>query len=155
MFTLRARCDGTARGQGEAGAAALELGLMAPFLILLVVGAVDLGSAVYKGMEAQNAAEAGAVFASKYGLNVAGISAAVANATGSAGITATPTPAQFCGCPTTTGIASTACTSACGDGSAPGQYVRINARITHQTMFSSTGLTLPATITGEAVVRLY
>src|SRR5687768_2593828 len=85
--------------RGEAGLAALEFGLLAPFLVLLLVAATEIGSSVYQAMQAQNAAEAGAVYVSKHGFNVAGITSAVANATAAASIAATPAPSQFCGCP--------------------------------------------------------
>lgn len=139
----------------DRGIAAIEFGLMAPFLALLVVATVELGTAIYQGMQAQNAAEAGAVYASKYGLDLAGIGNAVANATDAAGITATPAPSQFCGCPVASGVATTSCSASCGDGSAPGQYVRINAQITRQPLMNFSGLIPPITLTGESVVRMY
>jgi Flp pilus assembly protein TadG len=138
-----------------AGTAAIEFGMAAPLLVLLMVAVIEVGTAIYQGMQAQNAAEAGAVYASKYGLDPAGISNAVANATAAAGLAATPAPSQFCGCPSASGIDTLACSSSCPDGSAPGQYVRINARITHTPLLSFTGLVSPVTLTGETIVRMY
>ena len=140
---------------GEAGTAALEFGLLAPFLVLLVVGAVDVGTAAYQAMQAQNAAEAGAIYAARYGFNTAGISSAVANATEAAAISATPAPSQFCGCPGASGITDTSCSSTCTGGTAPGQYLRISARITHASLFSISSFIVPGTFTGEAIVRIY
>lgn len=140
---------------GEAGIAALEFGLMAPFLVLLLVAATELGSSIYQAMQTQNAAEAGAVYASKHGFNVAGISAAVASATTAAGIAATPAPSQFCGCPIASGITEMACASTCADGTAPGQYMRINAQLTRTPLISLSGLVIPGTLTGQAIVRAY
>jgi Flp pilus assembly protein TadG len=141
--------------RGEGGAAALELALVAPLLMILVVGAAEIGTTVYEGMEAQNAAEAGALYASKHGFDAAGIASAVSNSTANAGLSATPAPTQFCGCPVSGGITEISCTSLCAGGTAPGQYVRVNARITHQPLVSFTGLTVPVTVSGEAIIRLY
>jgi Flp pilus assembly protein TadG len=142
------------RERNDAGAAALEFGLMAPLLILLLVGTIEIGTSVYQGMQAQNAAEAGALYASQNGFDVAGISNAVVNATTNAGLSATPVPSQFCGCPGAGGLTAIGCELTCADGSAPGQYVRVNAQIAHQPLLSFSGLTMPATLTGEAVIRI-
>lgn len=141
--------------RSERGSAAIEFAFMTPFLVLLLVGTVEIGTAAYQGMQAQNAAEAGAVYASKHGLDIAGISNAVVNATGAAGITATPAPSQFCGCPSTSGVAGLSCSSSCPDGSAPGYYLRVSAQLSRQPILSIDGLALPATLSGEAVVRIY
>jgi Flp pilus assembly protein TadG len=139
----------------QAGIAAIEFGLLAPFLVLLLVAATEIGSSIYQAMQAQNAAEAGAVYVSKHGFEVLGISNAVVNATTAAGITATPAPSQFCGCPVVSGITEVACTVTCGDGSAPGQYVRINARVTHTPLISLSSVIIPAAFTGQAIIRAY
>jgi Flp pilus assembly protein TadG len=138
----------------QAGIAAIEFGLLAPFLVLLLVAATEIGFGIYQAMQAQNAAEAGAVYVSKHGFNVAGISGAVVNAT-AAGVAATPAPSQFCGCPVASGITEMACTATCADGSAPGQYVRINASVTRTSLISVSSLLLPTTFSGQAVVRQY
>jgi Flp pilus assembly pilin Flp len=141
--------------RGEAGIAALELGLMAPFLALMVVAAGEVGFTMIRGMQAQNAAEAGAVYASRNGLDLSGISSAVLNATSVPGLTATPAPTQFCGCPSTSGITEVSCTATCSDDSAPGMYSRISAQITREPLLSISGLLVPQTVTGQAVVRIY
>jgi Flp pilus assembly protein TadG len=140
-----------------AGSAALEFALATPLLVLLLVAAVEIGTGAYEGMRVQNAAEAGAIYASKHGLDVTGISNAVVNATsGRTSVTATPMPAQFCGCPSASGIATTQCTTTCSDGRAPGYYVRISAQLVRDPpLLSIAGLTVPPILTGEAVVRLY
>ena len=139
----------------EAGTAALEFGLISPLLILFVVGAIEIGTTVYQGMQAQNAAEAGAVYASKYGVDADGISAAVVNASGSVGIVATPAPSLFCACPVTQGLNEIDCTSTCSDGGAPGYYLRVGAQIAHDPLISIPGLTSPTVLNGKSVVRMY
>lgn len=139
----------------DAGTAALEFGLVSPLLVLFVVGAVEIGTSAYQGMQAQNAAEAGAVYASKHGADAAGISNAVVNATVAAEIAAMPTPSQFCACPVAEGLDVIDCASTCPEGDAPGYYIRIRAQIVHEPLISVPGQTSPATLNGESVVRMY
>lgn len=135
------------------GTAAIEFALVSPVLILLLVGLVEVGSRVHEGMQVQNAAEAGAIYVAKNGWSSAGITEAVTNSTGFKGITASPAPTQFCGCPTSAGITTISCTSTCSGGMAVSQYVQIDTVLTHKTVLSSFGFKLPATITGRAIIR--
>jgi len=137
-----------------AGTAALEFALVAPVLLIMLVFVVELGDGAFEAMQTQNAAEAGALYVAKHGWNVAGISAAVVNATGVTGITASPSPSEFCGCPTAGGITATACTQTCPDGSVVSTYVQINAALAHQTLLTYPGMVSPTALTGHAVVRV-
>lgn len=136
------------------GTAAIEFGLFAPLLLLLLVGSIEVGNGVFEGMQVQAAAEAGGMYAAAHGWDIAGISAAVENATQTSGIAATPAPSEFCGCATVSGVAAVNCTLTCVGGSAPGTYARINATLAHNTILTLPGLALPANLTGLAIVRL-
>ena len=136
------------------GSAAIEFGIIAPVLMLLLVGMIELGFAVHQSMQVQDAAEAGALYAGKYGWDPAGISAAVVNATGADTITASPAPVLFCGCPSASGIAEIACDATCPAGGAAEKYVRVSASIPHSAILTSLGLPIPETLTGHAVVRV-
>jgi hypothetical protein len=120
-------------------------------------GIVEIGMAGYQAMQVQASVEAGALYAAQNGAsNLAAIGQAVVNATGTSGITATPAPTSFCGCPAAGGVASQGsnCTTACSDGTAPGQYVQVNASIAHQTIMPYLQLPLPATLTARSTVRV-
>ena len=52
----------------------------------------EVGMAAFEAMQVKNAAEAGAVYASQHPADFTGIQNAVTNATGTAGITASPAP---------------------------------------------------------------
>ena len=136
-----------------AGSAAIEFGLFVPLLATLLIGVVEIGFAMYGSMQVYNAVEAGALYAAKNGWDSAKIASAVVNSTGVSGITATPAPSQFCGCPTTTGITAKACGSTCAGGITPSQYIRVNATLTRTTIFSDTSLGLPATLTAQSTLR--
>ena len=136
------------------GTAALEFALLAPLLLILLVIAVELGFSAFEGMQVQDAAEAGAIYVTKHGWDAAGISAAVAAATGVSGVTASPAPSQFCGCPSVNGIIARDCSLPCPDGSAVSSYVQVDAALAHRTMLTYPGLVSPGTLTGQAIVRV-
>jgi Flp pilus assembly protein TadG len=142
------------RRKRQGGTAALEFALTAPFLLLFLMAVVELGFAMHETMQVYNSVEAGALYASKNGFDSAGISAAVVNATGTSGLTASPAPAQFCGCPQTTGVTTVSCGSTCTGGTAPGQYIRVYAALPHTSILPVFALPLPATLTAQAIVRL-
>jgi Flp pilus assembly protein TadG len=140
------------------GTAAVELALLSPVLVILLTGTIEIGMAMFQSMQVQAAAEAGALYASNHGAsNITAIRAAVTNATGTAGITASPTPLLFCGCPAAGGIAAQGdCTTVCADTKAPGHYVTVSAAITRTILLTLPYLTLPmpATLTAQSTVRL-
>jgi len=150
----KARSARARRHLGAAGSAALEFGLCAPLLLILLTGVVEIGMAMYGAMLVQNAAEAGMVHAAKHGWDQPGITAAVVNAGGSKAITASPAPTQFCACPSATSLVTTSCGVTCPDGSAPGQYIRINAALPRQTILPFPALPLPSTLTSQSILRL-
>ena len=136
------------------GTAALEFGLAVPLLLTLIVGLTETGMAAFEAMQVKNAAEAGVVYASQHPTDIAGIQSAVVNATGTTGITATPAPTSFCGCPGTNGITVGNCVALCASGSAQGQYVKVNASLTHVKILTFTGLPNPLVLTGVSTLRV-
>lgn len=141
-------------GAQNAGTAAIEFAIIAPVLMIALIGLVELGFSIQQAMQVQDAAEAGAVYAGRYGWDQAGIANAVVNATGADDITATPAPFQFCGCPGEAGIAAVDCDATCPDGSGPSHYAQINASMPHASILTGLGLPIPAVFTGHAVVRV-
>jgi Flp pilus assembly protein TadG len=139
------------------GVAAVEFGLLAPLLLILLTGIVEIGMAGYQAMQVQAAVEAGVLYAAKNGASdLAGVTQAVLNATGTAGVTASPAPLAFCGCPTTSGVVSqnSDCTTPCSDGKAPSQYVKVSAAVPHQTIMPFLTLPIPASMTAQSTVRV-
>jgi Flp pilus assembly protein TadG len=136
------------------GTAAIEFGLAIPLLLMLLMGVVELGYAMYESMQVYNSVEAGALYAVRSGGDLAGTATAVVNATGTQGITATPAPVQFCGCPSESGIVTSSCSATCANGNSPGTYVRVSASLAHQTILPYPGLSLPTTMTAQSTIRL-
>jgi Flp pilus assembly protein TadG len=136
------------------GTAAIEFAILSPILLALLLGVVELGFGIYAAIQAQSAAEAGALYAAKHGWDSAGISAAVVNATGATTMAATPAPTLFCGCPSTIGITVIACNSTCTGGIQPGEYVQINSALARLSILSDPGLGLATTLTGQSTIRI-
>jgi Flp pilus assembly protein TadG len=140
------------------GTAAIEFGLLSPLLLILLTGIIELGLGAFQAMQVQAAAEAGVLYAAKHGSSdLTAISSAVTNATGTSGITASPAPLVFCGCPTSTGITSQGsnCSTNCANGMLPGTYVTVSATITRTELLTPyISLGLPTTFTGSSTLRV-
>ena len=148
-----ARAPFRAFKESARGTAAIEFALVAPLLVLLLVGTTELGLAIRDADRVQQAAAAGAAFAVEHGWDSAGIAAAVASGSGAQGVSASPAPALFCGCPQAAGITATDCSVTCADGSGARQYVRVSATLARTSLMAS-ALPLPANLTRQSVARL-
>jgi Flp pilus assembly protein TadG len=152
MIMRQAKSQHVSRRGGEAGTAAIEFGMFLPLLVLLLIGLVEIGFAMFGAMQVYSAVEAGALYAAKNGWSASGISNAVVNSTNITGIAATPALSQFCGCPALAGITAATCGTTCADGSAVSQYIRVNASLTRTTILTSS-FGLPTTLTAQSIVR--
>jgi TadE-like protein len=148
---------------GMAGTAMIEITLCVPILIIVTVGLLNFGLYIYRNVQVQNAAQAGAQYAIQHGYSSSSVSSAVTNGACypstscgdgdfTATISASPAPSRFCGCPSNTGVtqvATGACTLGmlpCGDGSKPGTYVTIQAQAPYSTSLPSVLSTNPISI---------
>lgn len=138
----------------RSGVAAVEFALALPMLLLALVGTLDIGIAVYEKMELDNAVQAGARYVTVNGWNASGIQNAVQSATGVAGVSSTPAPAESCGCPSGAVIAAATCGTTCPNGGTAGTYVTISAQRAYAPMFPYPGLAIPSVLTAQVMVRI-
>ncbi|GLR85113.1 TadE/TadG family type IV pilus assembly protein [Bradyrhizobium iriomotense] len=136
------------------GAAAIEFGIMVPLLSLMVVSVADIGLAVYRKMQVEEAAQAGAQYAIARGFDTSGISSAVTSATNSTAITASPGPVQFCGCPTSGGVSSVGCGTVCTGGAQAGTYATVSAQATYYTLINYQIVAATYTYNAQSTARL-
>jgi Flp pilus assembly protein TadG len=123
-----------ARAAGDtSGVAAIEFGIIVPILVLMVVATADIGMGFYRKMQVEGAAQAGAAWAIKNGFDANAISNAVTSAT-SAPISVSPTPVQFCGCASGSGISTVTCGTTCSGGALAGTYTTVSAQMTYNTI---------------------
>jgi Flp pilus assembly protein TadG len=134
--------------------AAVEFGIMIPLLSLMVVSVTDIGLAVYRKMQVENAAQAGAQYAIARGFDTSGISSAVTSATNSTVITASPSPVQFCGCPSSTGVSTVSCGTVCTGGAQAGTYATVSAQATYYTLINYQIVAATYTYNAQSTARL-
>jgi hypothetical protein len=135
------------------GVAAIEFAMALPLLILLLMGVVELGLAYAQAMQVRDAAAAGALYAGRNGWDAAAIAAAVAGTGATSGVSASPAPLLYCGCPDAAGVAPTTCGYTCGDGRLTRQYVDVSASVARRSVFPG-AFGMPATLTATATARL-
>jgi len=147
---LHANTVGLLRDRG--GSAAVEFALLAPMLVLLAGGAIDLSRLVLQRMQLDAAAQAGADYARTHGWDAAGIQAAAAGATGLAGVSAAA-PQLVTACVSGAALAPVA-SGPCPAGGQPGRFVSVQAQKAFSGLMPGSGAMLPRTITAKAVVRI-
>ena len=136
----------------RAGAAGVEFALLLPTLVVLVIGAVDVGTLTFQQTEVAAAAHAGAQYALKYGYNQAAIQTAVTSATGLT-VTATPAPTLLNAC-VVSGVVTVVAGSTCAGGGSAGSYVQINAQAAVSPLIVWSAIAMPSTLSAQAMVRI-
>ncbi len=152
-------------GDAVTGIAAIEFAIIVPLLILMLVGVIDLGLGMYRNMQVQESAQAGAQYAVVKGCTASDISNAVTSATSYSSIAASPGPVEFCGCATATGLTNitnqnTTCSSACSgstcsNGYTAGTYVTVSASATYYpSLIYSSLFPKSFALTAQSTVRI-
>jgi Flp pilus assembly protein TadG len=136
------------------GIAAIEFALLGPILAMSMVVAADAGFGFYSYMQVQTSAQVGAQYAIGHTFDATAISNAVTAATPATGISASPTPSTFCGCPSSSTVATATCGSTCTDGSVAGTYARVTATRTYTTIIPYPMLPASYTQTSVSTVRI-
>lgn len=136
------------------GSAGIEFAILGAVMSMLLVVGADIGMGFYSYLQLQNAAQAGAEYAAVHGFSAAAISSAVTSATSGSGISASPTPLQFCGCPGSSGISTVNCGSICPDGMSAGSYATVSATRTYTTLVSYPGFPTSYVQMANSTVRI-
>lgn len=139
---------------GIRGTSAIEFAMIAPAMILMSICTIDLGIGFYRYMQVESAAGAGARYAALHGFSADTIAAAITNATSYSGISASPDPNQFCGCPSTSGVAVATCGSTCTGGAAAGTYVNASAQTVYTPIMSYPLLPSSFTLSAQSTMRI-
>jgi Flp pilus assembly protein TadG len=135
------------------GAAGVEFALMLPTMVLFVIGIVDVGALTYEQTEVSAAAHAGAQYAIRNGgSSLTNIASAVTGATPFT-VHATPAPQQVKACVNNGALVVTTASS-CGDSNTtPGTYIQVNAQATYTPLISWGNMSMPTTLSAQAMVR--
>ena len=149
---MRKRISGLVTDQS--GVAAIEFSFMGAILVLVFIMTVDLGLGFYNYLKVQTSAQTGAMYAAVSGFDATNISSAVAAATTTSGIAASPSPTSFCGCPSNSGVSTVTCNSNCSDGYKAGTYVAVTATKTYTTLIPYPALPASYALTSTSTVRI-
>lgn len=134
----------------RSGAAAVEMALVAPFLIAALLGVADFGLAVNERIRLSSAARAGAQTAMTDPANTAKIRQAVELATEDlVASRLNVTVSTQCGCGDGSAIV---CGSTCADGNAR-NYVTVQVTEAYPTLFSYPGVGPTVTLSADATLR--
>jgi len=135
------------------GAAGVEFALLAPMLILLFAGLVDVSRLISQTMQVRAAAQAGADWAQRNGWDAAGVQTAVVNATTLKSVTATPAPTLIRACVSAGQITPTTAAT-CSAGTPPGEFVSVRASAPFKGVVPWPGVVLPSSLAASAMVRV-
>jgi Flp pilus assembly protein TadG len=147
-------------GRDDAGQAILETALLLPFLLLLLIGAIEFGIVAYASIETSNAAAAGALYGAQNHAsavdNAGMIQAARNDASDLTSGIMTVTPSTTCACQlgTTPSAISCASTTSCVTPSRIIQWVRVDTSTTIDPLFHYPGLGTTVTVQGHATMRV-
>ncbi len=142
------------RDRGVEGVAAIEFAVITPTFVLALICASDLGLGIYRQMQVQDAAQFGAEYAVAHGFDAGAISAAVSATSSFPSLSVSPPPAQYCGCPTSSGVTVADCGSSCPSGGSPGTYVTVSTQGIYKTILSYPVIPSSFTFSNQATVRI-
>lgn len=152
--------------RSQSGQALLELALMLPFLLMLVVGTIEIGRYVYIGILVGDAAHAGAIYGAQslaQSVDTAGIQTAALNdfqdnTKDKSNLSLSPVSSSVtCGCDSAGSITTAACTGAGAGTCATGHWVvtiSVTATGTFSPLFSYTGISNSITISRTSTLRV-
>lgn len=152
--------------RAQAGVAAIEFAAVVPFLVLGFIMAMDLGLGIRRGLQVENAAQAGAAYAGLhpdqaslhscqqspyYYSNIAN---AVTSATSLSNINFTYGPRTVCGCATSTGLAQADYGDKCSNGATAGIYVEFGISSPYSTIIPYPWLQTSYNLNAKVEVRV-
>jgi Flp pilus assembly protein TadG len=138
---------------GEGGQSLLEFAVLAPVILLLLVGAIEIGRLAYLSILVNNAAHAGVQYGAQNLATAADNSgmqnAALNDGQNIAGLTASAS--HYCTC---ADGSSSSCQATDCAGSHRLVYVQVNTTGQFQSLFAYPGLPASYTVSGQAVMRV-
>jgi Flp pilus assembly protein TadG len=152
----------------QSGQALLELALMLPFLLLLVVGVVEIGRYAYIGVLVANAAHAGAIYGAQSlgqsgdgpGIQTAALNDFRDNTGDTANLTLTSVSSSYsCGCDNGGAVTAGICTgtgaATCAAGTGhPVVTLTVTATGTFNPLFSYPGVSGSITLSRTSTMRV-
>jgi Flp pilus assembly protein TadG len=152
------------RSAWDRGQSLLEFALMAPFLLLLLTGVVEIGRVIFYTVEVTNAATAGVQYGAQNALTAKNIAKMQTSAAQDAGVPSmTATAVNGCTCDPGNGTSCTypvsgqgSCTNefSCPAGEQIVECVQVNTQANIEPLFHFPGLPASYQANGKAVMRV-
>ncbi len=134
------------------GVASVELALMLPFLLLLLIGIIDVARAAFVGIAVQNAASAGALYGAQGPSFADDTSAVLAAAAADAQVSGiTVTTSTFCEC--SDGTASTCLATDCAANRRM-DFVQVDTSADWIPLFSYPGIPGTVTLNASCIIQI-
>ena len=114
------------------GVAATEFALVSPIFIILTLGVIDVGTAVFERFELKTAARVGAEYALTNLTDIDGITDAVVRATNHESQSISVTVFTFCEC---TFEEAFVCTETCNNGETPRKFITVRVTDFYNPVF--------------------
>lgn len=135
------------------GIAAVELALILPFLVLLLLGVVEVGRAAFISIAVSNAARAGVQYGAQSSGTASDNAGMIQKAKDDAQVTGmTATARYFCECSNAPGT-EVSCSTGCS-GSRLIEFVQVNTTVPFDSLFHYPGLPQSFTMKGKATMRV-
>ena len=134
----------------QRGIAGIEFALIASVLALIFIAVFDIGMGFFRRMQAQSAAQRGAIYASIAGFDASGITKTITSAAGTP--LAMPAPRKFCGCPALNNVMEVTCSASCnvsGTTINAGVYIATGAQTNYTPLLKF--MSLPTTMTFQSI----
>ena len=144
----------------DGGAAIVELALVAPFLILLTIGIIDIGRFAHESITIGNAARAGAEFGAYSSVNSTNApaiaSAAQADATDVSLLPTDVSSTMYCSCGATPGTTVTTCnpTPTCASSDHLDSFVSVTVTKSFSSLINYPGIASTLTLTKTATQEI-
>ena len=150
--TMKRRCFIGKWRSGERGQSLVETALVVPVLVILLVGAVEMGRVVYASIAVANAAKAGGQYATRNGFT-AQDSTGIATAASAEAPTLTITTTSSSAC-----VCSDGSTSTCLNTDCPNSHIEetmtVNTSATISAKIRLPGLPTTYTVKGQSIQRV-
>jgi len=141
--------------RADSGTSLLEMAVLTPFLLILLMGVIELGRFSYYSILVANAARAGAQYGAQ-NLGTAADTTGIKNAASQDGqslSSLTITSAQQCGCTGST-LSSTCPATSCTPPNHPLVYVQVTASATINSLFNYPGLPKSISLSSTNTTRV-
>lgn len=143
--------------RAQAGNALVEFALVMPFLMLLLLGVVEIGRYAYFAIQVGNAARAGVQYGAQNGvtaLDTTGITNAVKADGNNAVAALTVTPTNYCWCYNGSSGTTVSCTGSCPSNSHLVEYVQVTVSGAVNPLFNYPFLPSTLTVSNTATMRV-